>query len=143
MERWRQADEKARRREFSAVRVRLALENLATTIPTPEDRYRQLSSFGSHPGRTPQHHDPKKPPRQGGAYDEAGLLLSLNEMARGIVLVGGLATPLLVGESIPRLESSTPQRKRPADWRQIGGVNVSSIDDLWKRDDPDSSQADS
>jgi hypothetical protein len=140
MDRWRQADEKARRREFSAVRIRLALENLATTIPTPEDRYRQLSSFGSHPGRTPQHHDPKKPPRQGGAYDEAGLLLSLNELARGIVLVGGLATPLLVGESIPRLEIIDAATQTA---KQIGGVNVSSIDDLWKRDDPDSSQADS
>ncbi|TCC33888.1 hypothetical protein E0H75_42280 [Kribbella capetownensis] len=126
MERWRQADERTRRRDFSAVRVRIALEAIGAPIPTPEERYRQLSSFGSHPGRTPQHHDPRTRPRMGGIFDEAGFLLALNELARGLVLVAGLAAPLLA--EVPQ-EQITSAALAAAE--QIGGVNVADIDGLW------------
>ncbi len=129
LDRWRQTDSGNRRREFSAVRVRLMLEGAGASVPTPEERYRQLSSFGTHPGRTPQHHDPRAAPRSGGIFDEAGLLLALNELARGIVLVAGFAAPLLPGEAIPRQEII---RAALAVAQQIGGVNVSEIVGFWE-----------
>jgi hypothetical protein len=132
MGRWREADERTRRRRFSAIQVRLALEGAGAPVPTPEDRYRQLSSFGSHPGRVPQRHDPRTVPRMGGIFDEAGLLLALNELARGLVLVGGLATPMLEGDSIPRREIVDAAL---ATAEHIGAVNVIDIRGLWESDE--------
>ncbi|MET8090795.1 hypothetical protein [Micromonospora sp. NPDC005220] len=126
---WRNGDESARRRDFSAVRVRVALEKAGKPIPTPEERYRQLSSFGSHPGRTPQRHDPRIPPRMGGVFNEAGLLLALNELARGLILVAAFSAPLLPGKSIPRREIVSAAL---ATAEQIGGANVMDIDGLWE-----------
>ena len=42
---WKTIDEKQRRREFSAVRVRLTLEQLNAPIPVDEARYGTLSSY--------------------------------------------------------------------------------------------------
>jgi len=40
----------------------------------------------------------------GGIFDDAGLLLALNELVRSLILVAGSAATLLAGEAIPRRE---------------------------------------
>lgn len=80
---WKTIDEKQRRREFSAVRVRLTLEQLNAPIPVDEARYGTLSSYSIHADANsmPQAHNPLALAITGPIYQEAGLFLALNEIA--------------------------------------------------------------
>jgi hypothetical protein len=100
----------------------------ATPAITATGRDRTVRAKAT-PGRVPQLHDPRTVPRMGGIFDEAGLLLALNELARGLVLVGGLAIPMLEGDSIPRREILDAAL---ATAEHIGAVNVIDILGLWE-----------
>ena len=83
IEAWKNADVATRRRDFSAVKVRVALEKKAGRAPIDEGRYRLLSGYSIHagPDGIPQSHDEKASARTAPTYQEAGLLLALNEIA--------------------------------------------------------------
>ena len=51
-ERWRQSDKKTRMRDFSPVRVRLALEGAGIPVPIDETRYAGLCEVALHAGPT-------------------------------------------------------------------------------------------
>jgi hypothetical protein len=97
LERWKTVGERARTREFSAVKVRLALADLNVPVPTDEDRYRQLSGYSIHatPDRLPQAHNPHGQPLTFSVFQESGLFMSINEIARSVAFIAYFSSYLL------------------------------------------------
>jgi hypothetical protein len=97
LEIWKTIEEKQRRRDFSAVRVRLALEQLGAPIPIDEKRYGMLSGYSIHadPNSMPQAHNPIGRAITAPIYQEAGLFLALNEIALPVAFVAVFAPVLL------------------------------------------------
>ncbi len=92
---WSQASNEMRRRKFKAFEIRRRLEELNVPPVVPEQHYRHLSEFGIHPGRTPQQFGEKFPPTVGGVFRPRGLLITLNELAYAVAMVGGTGAVLL------------------------------------------------
>ena len=80
---WRNANEKDRRRSFSAVKVREKLETLRVPIPMNKSLYSILSGASIHanPGITPQSHNVLDLPTMGAYFQEVGALVVLNHLA--------------------------------------------------------------
>jgi hypothetical protein len=96
-ERWKALDEKARRRDFAPVKVRLWLEQNDASLVVDEKRYGILSAYSIHasPDALPQAHN-----QHGNAiicpvYQEAGFLLCLNELARSMAFIGVFSARLV------------------------------------------------
>jgi hypothetical protein len=130
MDRWKHATEAARRREFSAVKVRVALERLDTLIPVEEERYRLLSSYSIHadPDSLPQAHDERARAKTAPAYQEAGLLIALNEIAWPIACIT-LFVPKLIGLS--KEHANTFQEAAGVLMESVGGINVEQKGRPW------------
>jgi hypothetical protein len=96
-ERWKTLDETARRRYFSPVKVRLWLEQNGGPLVIDERRYGILSSYSIHarPDTLPQDHGPHGKAVIGPIYQEAGLLLCLNELARPMAFIGIFSAQLI------------------------------------------------
>jgi hypothetical protein len=80
---WKSADAKTRLRDFSPVKVRLALEAAGVPCPIDEERYRRLSSRAAHvsPSIQPQLHNIVGVPTLGAVFQDIGAMVSLNEAA--------------------------------------------------------------
>ena len=80
---WRSANEKVRRRSFSAVRVRERLEGIGVLMPMDETLYGRLSGMSIHanPETTPQSHSVLAIPTMGAYFQEVGALVVLNHLA--------------------------------------------------------------
>jgi hypothetical protein len=105
-ERWHQSDKKTRMRDFSPVRIRLALEGAGLPVPIDETRYAALCEVAVHagPSTTPQTHNPLGVPTLGAVFQEAGFLVSLNELAGATGVCAGALVPLLtLGDRRKRL----------------------------------------
>jgi hypothetical protein len=87
--RWKSLDERTRRREFSPVKVRDELETIGTPIRITTETYTELSSRNVHvnPRTSPQTYDILGRPKSGGYYQEAGLIVCQNELAKSLVFV--------------------------------------------------------
>jgi hypothetical protein len=83
IDQWKSADEPTRKRTFSAVRVRLAIERLGAPLPIDQERYGRLSTFSIHqdPDSMPQAHNSHAQPITFSVFQPAGFLLGLNEIA--------------------------------------------------------------
>ncbi|WP_369387896.1 hypothetical protein AB5J72_10000 [Streptomyces sp. CG1] len=127
---WRCADEKDRRRKYSAVQVRMRLEQGGWGVPTGQIRYSKLSGYGAHPGHRPQHFMPDGPPAAGGLYSEIGLLISLNEIGRSVILytgifIGSIALPKEVSQRLSALAIEAA--------RHLGNADLEGMDEYWER----------
>jgi len=108
---WLAAPEQERKRKFSAVKVRLKLEEKGMPedafefFVIGEERYSVLSEVAVHltPETTPQTYNFAGMPILGGHYQEVGFLSCLNELCRviGLILV-----------SAPKLLMYAPDRKK-------------------------------
>lgn len=127
---WRSADEKGRRRKYSAVQVRMRLEQGGWGVPTNQDRYSKLSGHGAHPGHSPQHFIPHGPPAAGGIYSEIGLLVSLNEIGRGVILYAGIfiGSIALPEDVLQRLSSLAKEAAH-----QLGKANLEEMAEYWEQ----------
>jgi hypothetical protein len=128
---WRDADEQKRRHSFSPVKVRLRLQYLNAPIPIGQETYRGLCEVGTHvtPSTRPQSHNPLGVPVIGGRFQEAGVLMALNELARSISFLA-IYAPVLVKADV---------EVRGTIWRagrtlagSIGGVTVGTLPEYWK-----------
>ncbi|MEE4586780.1 MULTISPECIES: hypothetical protein [Streptomyces violaceusniger group] len=130
---WRSADEKGRRRKYSAVQVRMRLEAGGWDVPTDQGRYSRLSGYGAHPGHRPQHFVPLGPPAAGGLYSEIGLLVSLNEIGRSVILYAGTVIgPMdLPREVMERLSALAREAAR-----QLGRATLEEMDEYWEQNGP-------
>lgn len=101
LETWKTNDEKQRRREFSAVKVRLALERLNAPVPIDEKRYGMLSGYSIHadPNGMPQAHNSIGRAITAPVYQEAGVFLALNEIALPVAFAAVFAPTLLKYEA--------------------------------------------
>jgi hypothetical protein len=130
LEAWKSMDEAQRRREFTAVKVRLQLEALNAPIAVDEERYRQLSGYSIHadPNSVPQSHDNQARARTAPVYQEAGLFLALNEIALPIAFIA-VYTPKLLNfpEETRKVFHSTGRVLIQA----FGGVNVKEEGRPW------------
>ncbi len=81
---WKSVDEGTRKKMFSPVKVRLALEARNAPLPVTEGRYGRFSTLSIHasPLSKPQaHHNLIGQPFSFPVFQEAGFLLALNEIA--------------------------------------------------------------
>jgi hypothetical protein len=132
LEEWKRRPGNERMKHFSPFKVRLRLE--ARKIPQPVDRarYSRLSELAVHitPQIRPQGHNPLGVPTAGAYFQEAGVLISLNELA---------AATALVAVPIPKLlKLSLDKRKHFRETslkvlRSVGGVNVMEINGIWDK----------
>jgi hypothetical protein len=97
LEEWKGADERTRKREFAPIKVRLAIEELNAPLPVDENRYGRLSTFSIHaiPDALPQAHNRDGQPLTFSSFQEAGLLLTLNEIAMPMAFIALYASVFL------------------------------------------------
>jgi hypothetical protein len=95
-EQWKTLDEKARRRDFSPVKIRLWLEQKGPLV-IDEKLYGFLSTYSIHPSpdTLPQDHSHHGKAVIGPFYQEAGFLLCLNELARPMAFIGVFSAKLI------------------------------------------------
>ena len=124
---WKHADEKIRRRCFSAVRVRQRLENIDVLIPMGESIYSKLSGTSIHanPETTPQSHNVIGIPTMGAKFQEDGTLVVLNHVALLIAFALLYATTLFQ-------QSEDEVTARKASRRlveSIGAIDINTVEE--------------
>ena len=97
LESWRIGDEARRKRDFSAVKVRLKLEELGLSPPVNSNRYSLLSEVGVHliPSVSPQTFNEHGRPTLGARFQYEGLICTLNELAVAVAESAGCVSALL------------------------------------------------
>jgi hypothetical protein len=87
--RWASLDNRTRRREFSPASVRRELEKIGTPIRVTTVAYAELSSRNVHvgPQTTTQTYNILGMPVAGAYYQEAGLIVCQNELAKALTFV--------------------------------------------------------
>jgi hypothetical protein len=120
---WKRSSEKERKKRFSAVRVRLAIEALAGDLPVDEDRYGRLSRLSIHqsPDALPQAHGPHGQAITFSVYQPAGFLLSLNEIALPVAFIAVFSPSLLKLDKNHRKTFHKIGRELV---KAMGGVNI-------------------
>ncbi len=125
---WQGPTKKQRRDNFSPVKVRIRLESLGAPVLIDETRYSELCEVATHvtPQTKPQAHNPLGMPFAGSGFQEAGLIVALNELA----LATGLA---LI--SLPKILSYDDARRKEikeavlALRTSVGRTNVLTVKD--------------
>jgi hypothetical protein len=131
LDEWRKLDEKTRRNCFSALNVRKGLEEQSDLpILVDRDRYGELSGFASHPdpSNSPQAHNLLGVSTQGGYFQEAGVMLVLNELG---LAVGGVA---VFGGHLAVINEDLRKNfvSAGADLiRSLGGIHVLTREAMW------------
>ena len=107
---WLNASEDVRKRSFSAVKVRLKLEEMgikkddeSAFVLMGEQRYSVMSGRSVHlnPATAPQSYNFSGLPMWGGHYQEIGFLTCLNELCRAVGLIVVFA-PKILGYPVDR-----------------------------------------
>lgn len=131
---WSEASEKDRRRKYSAVQVRMSLERGGWPVPADQDRYSKLSGHGAHPGHSPQHFNPHGPPTAGGIFSEVGLLISLNEIGRSVILYAGI---FIGSMNLPRRVSQRLSSLAVDAAHHLGRADIMEIEEYWRQNQAD------
>jgi hypothetical protein len=100
-EKWKTMDERQRRREFSAINVRLSLDQKGAPTAVDKERYGRLSGYSIHadPNSMPQAHNPVGQAMTSPVYQDEGLILSINELALAVAFIAVYAPRLLKYEA--------------------------------------------
>ena len=130
-ESWRSIDDEQRKRQFSPVKVRLKLENIDAIIPMKEETYSKLCEAFTHvnPRTKPQSHNPLGMPTLGGHFQEAGTIVTLNELASIMVSIAGAGTILLAPSSEREAFAGGIEQLAEA----IGAIDLKHIPDYWDK----------
>lgn len=88
---WLDLPEKERRRKYTPIKVRIALEDLGSAIPTDEERYDWLCDVGTHvnPRTLPQNHNDEGRPILGSVFQPKGRSVTLEALAWAVSTVAG------------------------------------------------------
>jgi len=129
-DRWKTLDERTRRREFSPVKVREALEQVGTPIRVSTSAYGELSSRAVHvnPDTSPQTFDAQGRPKGASYYQEAGLMVCLNELAQALTFV------TYASAQLSHLETDYKRRLFKAGRDLIintGRIGIENIQERW------------
>ena len=127
LDEWSNANEEERRRNFSAVKVRIRLEKLESHIPMNEDMYRRISGSSVHanPGTIPQGHNLLTVPTMGGYFQPIGALKTLNHLVELVALVLLFGSTLLQ-QPADKLSAIRAARRLA---ESIGGINIKTAEE--------------
>jgi hypothetical protein len=91
LRRWLDAPESERQREYSPIKVRIALEKLGAVIPTDQAQYAWLSEVATHvtPQTLPGAHNLENQPILGAVHQPKGLTKVLHALTWAVCAVGG------------------------------------------------------
>jgi hypothetical protein len=125
---WQGSTKKQRKDNFSPFKVRIRLESMGAPVLIDETRYSELCEVATHvtPQTKPQAHNPLGIPVAGSEFQEAGLIVALNELA--------LATSLAL-VSLPKVLSYDDTKRKElkeaafALLNSVGGTNVLTVKD--------------
>lgn len=127
---WSQSNNKQRKEQFRPVKVRLRLEEIEQRksvnlqiLTVDEQRYGALCEAATHvtPHTKPQAHNPLGLPFAGANFQEAGLIIALNELARATALAL-IPLPKLLGYDDQK--RSEIQGKAATLLESVGNVDV-------------------
>jgi hypothetical protein len=115
---WQASTKTQRKERFSPFKVRIRLESLGAPVLIDEKRYGELCEVATHvtPQTKPQVHNPLGMPFIGSQFQEAGLIVALNELAfaTGLALI-----------SLPKILSYDDTRRKEI--KEAGFALVDSI----------------
>lgn len=136
---WKQSNKRVRKEQFSPVKVRVRLETMKLPVLINESKYGELCEVATHPTpqTKPQTHNPLGMPFAGAMFQEAGVIVALNELAEATALAL-IPLPKLLGydnqkrseikeagftllSSVGALDVLTEKRKFEEMWRQAEG----------------------
>ena len=132
LEEWRSAEEVTRRRNFAPVKVRERLERSSLGLaPIDAGRYGLLSGLGSHvgPHTRPQSYTLSDMPTLAPVFQQAGVLLVINEVAHAIAFVAIAGGQLIDVDGVPRERIDAAGN---ALGESIGGITVDELENLWE-----------
>jgi hypothetical protein len=126
---WKASDPKDRLRDFSPVKVRLALEGLGVPLPLDQERHARLSETATHvsPGIRPQVHNIARVPTLGALFQIIGALVCLNELAWATGWAGLAGARLM---DLPDDEYSQIKTLRIDLLASVGGVTLQKSADI-------------
>lgn len=127
---WKQSTKKQRKDQFSPVKVRIRLETMKLPALIDEARYGELCERATHPTpqTKPQAYNPLGMPSAGAQFQEAGLIVALNEVA------GATALALV---PLPKLLGYEDQRRSEIKQvglnllRSVGALDVLNVKELF------------
>jgi hypothetical protein len=127
---WKSLDERARRQQFSPVNVRTRLDAIGTPMRVTTQLYAELSSKTVHvnPSTSPQTYDIVGMPKGGAYYQDAGLLMCQNELAKAMTFVTYSAAKL------SHLDKTLKKRLLEAGLELIsatGKLGIENLDEMW------------
>ena len=133
---WKILAKQKRMKQFSPVKVRHKLTDLSSRPLIDHERYRMLCERSAHvqPDTKPQTHNILGIPIAGSSFQEAGMVVCLNELARP------LSGVLVFGARLLNLEANAQKNIRSVGRNlveAIGGATIDTIDDYSRqvRDD--------
>ena len=128
---WAALDSVSRRTTFSPVAVRRQLEELAGRPIVEHDRYGALSAFAAHPdpASPPQAHNILGVPSMGGVFQEAGVLVVLNELA---LAAGGVVFFASLLAQLPKQHSLQCRNSGMELIRSLGRLEVMNRKEMWE-----------
>lgn len=132
---WQSLSKQHRLRQFSPVKVRIRLEEAGLLVPIQETRYAELCEVATHPTphTKPQSHNPLGIPTAGARYQEAGVLVALNELSAAAAFSLIPLPKLLVHPEERRIELKAAGL---ALLRSVGGVDITTVKDLFGQGRP-------
>lgn len=100
---WLDAPDQERRKQYSPVNVRRAIEQLGSVIPTDQTTYSWLCEVGTHatPKTKPQSHNSIDLPILGAMCQPTGVEIALNSLAWSVCTVSGPLAKLALIKSTP------------------------------------------
>lgn len=124
---WKRSDHRKRINEFGPAKVRIALENKAKPVLMSQRRYALLCEKAAHvtPETKPQNYNVHGRPLAAGYFQEAGVLVAINEISEFVAWVALCAAKLRFGDTDKRYTI------REAGIRlltSVGKANVLTID---------------
>lgn len=125
-ERWIALDEVVRRKEFTPVRVRLAIEAKGLPIPINEERYSALSEVATHvsPQTRPNAFGANQRPKSGGYFDLASSMATLNELAGAFAIASYGIAELI---QLPKEYKTQVICAAHTLLKSIGGVSLAEV----------------
>ncbi len=126
---WEALDDSARRSMFSPLKVRLKLEALSAPMPMDKETYRRLSEVSVHvtPNTKPQAHNPLGMPVIAAYFQEAGVLVTLNELSWAVAWVAASGANII---QPPNKKEAFVQALDSLE-ESIGRVDIIEIEDYW------------
>jgi hypothetical protein len=123
---WKEAKRTERMREFGPAPVRRRLEKLDAKPPVDHERYRLLSERAAHvhPETKPQSFNLLEIPLAAPLFQQEGVLVCLNELARPLVFSMAFGAGLLNLDGAVRAEVNDAARMLA---EQIGGATITEM----------------